>query len=134
MQSDNPHKNPPDNPLLPGLGICAGIFLGIFAWQIFLDDWLSLSSSATWFAQGVFFAVSITVCSLLDGVIRPHDWRWGDRVRGTLSVAMTVVLAWSGAAIGEMLGDALWIVGGWLLGGALGGVIDHFLRPRRQQS
>ena len=102
----NPYESPeepsepatpaaPERPTLPGLGIVAGIFAGVFLWQFAVERVLPLEGAALSFTQGVFLAVCILAASIIDGYVRPNAWSWRSRLKSTVSFAATIIVIWT---------------------------------------
>lgn len=131
-QSQQPKQDPrePEDPILPGLGIVAGILIGVVLWG-FVDDRLTLGPAGLWVAQGCLFAVCVLIASVVDGLIRPRDWSWRYRIRKTVFLAVAIMIAWGIAAIGHVIAGKTAAAIGWLIAFVIVGVVEWILRKRR---
>ena len=100
--------------ILPGLGIVVGILIGVVLWKC-VEDWLTLGPAGLWVAEGCFYAVCVLIASMIDGLIRPKDWSWRNRIRNTLVFAVGVVAWWGSAAIGHAIAGDTAATIGWLV-------------------
>ena len=130
FQETNQNRFDQDDAIMPGLGIVAGILIGVVLWEC-VDDWITLGPAGLWVAQGCTIAVCILIVSAIDGLIRPKDWSWRNRIRSTVVFAVMIMAWWGSAAIGYALaGDKADTVG-WLVALLVLVVIRWLLRRRR---
>ena len=113
QQPKQDHRYPED-AILPGIGIVAGILIGVVLWE-FVEDWLTLGPVGLWVAQGSLFAVCVLIASMVDGLIRPRDWPWRYRIRKTVFLAVAIMIAWGTAAIGHAIAGKTAAAIGWLV-------------------
>ena len=119
-----------EDAILPGLGIVAGILIGLFLWGFVVEDWLTLGPAGLWVAEGCFYAVCVLIASMIDGLIRPKDWSWRNRIRNTLVFAVGVVAWWGSAAIGHAIAGDTAATIGWLVAFLVLVVVGWLLRRR----
>ena len=100
--------------ILPGLGIVVGILIGVVLWKC-VEDWLTLGPAGLWVAEGCFYAVCVLIASMIDGLIRPKDWSWRNRIRNTLVFAVGIMAWWGSAAIGHAIAGDTAATIGWLV-------------------
>ncbi len=128
-QQTNQDRFGKQDAIIPGLAIVVGVLVGIVLWEV-VDDWLTLGPSGLWVAQGCTIAVCILIASTIDGLIRPKDWSWRNRIRDTVLFAAVIVVWWGSAAIGYAIaGDKADTVG-WLVALLVLALIGWFLRKR----
>jgi hypothetical protein len=116
-----------EGAILPGLGMVAGILIGVVLWQ-FVKEWGALGPVGVWIFQGLFFAACIFIASMIDGRIRPNDWDWQYRLKRTSWLAVSIIMLWGIAAIGHAVGgkDVAAVV--WLAGFVLLGLGEWWMR------
>lgn len=131
-QSPTPKQDPcdPGEVILPGLGIVAGILIGVVLWA-FVEDWLTLGPVGLWVAQGSLFAVCVLIASMVDGLIRPRDWPWRYRIRKTVFLAVAIMILWGIAAIGHAIAGKTAAAIGWLVAFIILGAVEWILRRCR---
>ena len=132
-QSQQPKQDPrdPEDAILSGLGIVAGILIGVVLWG-FVEDWLTFSPVGPWVAQGSLFAGCVLIGSVVDGLIRPRDWPWRYRIRKTIFLAVAVMILWGIAAIGHAIAGKTAAAIGWLVAFIIVGVVEWTLRRCRR--
>ena len=121
-----------EDAVLPGLGMVAGILIGVVLWQ-FVDDWVTLGPIGVWVVQGVFFAACIFIASMIDGLIRRKDWGWQYRLKRTIWLAASIMVLWCIAAIGQAVGGKNVAAGSWLCGFVLLAIAEWWLRRVTRQ-
>lgn len=131
-QSEQPKQDPrePGDAILPGLGIVAGILIGVVLW-IFLEDWLTLGSVGLWIAQGCLFATCVLIGSVVDGLIRPRSWPVRLRIRKTLFLAVAIMILWGIAATGHAIAGRTAAAIGWLVAFLILSAVAWTLRKHR---
>ncbi len=110
----------------------AGILIGVVLWQ-FVGDWVSVGLVGVWVVQGIFFATCIFVASMIDGLIRPKNWSWQYRLRRTSWLAVSIVVLWGVAAIGQAFGGKNVATGSWLCGFVLLAAAEWWMRRVTRQ-
>ena len=128
-QQTNQDRSGQEDAILPGLGIVAGILVGVVLWEC-VEGWITLGPAGLWVAQGAFVAVCVLVASMIDGLIRPRDWSWRNRIRNTLVFAVGVVAWWGSAAIGHAIAGETAATIGWLVAFLVLVVVGWILRRR----
>ncbi len=79
---------------LPGLGIVAGIFVGIVFGYLLSQTWGDQDPGVvkSYLVYGNCIAAGVLVCSLVDGWLRPASWSRPVRTRQTIVIALAVLV------------------------------------------
>ena len=124
----DPHD--PENAILPGLGIVAGVLIGVVLWT-FMEDRLTLSPVGLWVAQGSLLAACVLIGSVVGGLIRPKGWPWRLRIRKTVFLAVAIMILWGIAAIGHAIAGKTAAAIGWLVAFLTLLAVEWILKRRR---